>query len=88
MMPALGRGIQNIYVGMHIKEWPRIDIIFPLYITEAAIISMLLYAAWKFRKLKHPATWLAVGVNLFNFLLEPLGKSRAVQSFLETIIKG
>ena len=88
MMPALGRGIQNVYVGLHIKEWPHIDIIFPLYITEVLIISMLLFAAGKFRKLKHPATWLAVAVNLFNFLLEPLGRSKAVQSFLETIIKG
>src|SRR6185436_11077532 len=25
MMPALGRGIQNLYIGMHIKEWPNID---------------------------------------------------------------
>jgi hypothetical protein len=88
MMPALGRGIQNVYVGMHIKEWPRIDIMLPIYITQGLITAMLLFAAWKFRKLKHPATYLAIGVNLFNCLLEPIGKSRTVQSFLETIIKG
>lgn len=88
MMPALGRGIQNVYVGMHIKDWPNIDIMLPIYITQALIISILLFAAWKFGKLKHPATYIAIGVNLFNLLLEPLGKSKAVQSFLEMLIKG
>jgi len=88
MMPALGRGIQNLYVQLNSKDWPIINIMSPLYITELLIISMLLFAAWKYQKLKHPATYLAIGVNLFNFLLEPLGKSELVQSFLKTIIKG
>ena len=34
MMPALGRGIQNVYVGLHIKNWSNIDIMFPIYITQ------------------------------------------------------
>jgi len=88
MMPALGRGIQNIYVGMHIKEMPNVDIIFPLYITEAIIIGLLLLGAWKYGKLKHPATFLAIAVNLFNFLIEPIGRSEAVQQWLRTFIKG
>jgi hypothetical protein len=88
MMPALGRGIQNIYVGLNNKDWPDINIMVPLYFTQILIISMLLYAAWKYTKLKHPATFLALGVNLFIFLLEPLGKSEAVQMFLKTFIKG
>ncbi|MEQ1799786.1 MAG: hypothetical protein ABL872_17650 [Lacibacter sp.] len=88
MMPALGRGIQNVYVGMNIKQWPNIDIMIPIYPTQALIIGMLLIAAWKYGKLKHPATYLAVAVNLFIFLLEPLGKSEAVQQFLKAIIKG
>jgi hypothetical protein len=88
MMPALGRGIQNVYVGMHIKQWPAINIMLPIYITLLLIISMILLAAWKYGKLKHPATFLALGVNLFIFLLEPLGRSVAVQHFLKTIIKG
>jgi hypothetical protein len=52
------------------------------------IIAMVLLAAWKYKKLKHPATWLAVAVNLFNLLLEPLGRSETIQEFLKTIIKG
>jgi hypothetical protein len=88
MMPALGRGIQNVYVDMHRKQWPDINIITPLYLTQLVIISMLLIAAWKYRKLRHPATWLALGVNLFIFLLEPLGRSEGVQSFIRTIVKG
>lgn len=88
MMPALARGIQNVYVGMNIKEWPNINIMLPVYFTQVLIIGMLLLGAWKYGKLKHPATWLAIGVNLFIFLLEPIGRSEAVQSFLKTIIKG
>jgi hypothetical protein len=49
---------------------------------------MLFLGAWKYGKLKHPATFLALGVNLFNFLLEPLGRSEIVQQFLKTLIKG
>lgn len=88
MMPALARGMQGLYVGMNRKGWPNIDILIPVYFSEFMIIGMLLLAAWKYNKLKHPATFLAVGVNLFNFLLEPIGKSTAVQTFLERIIKG
>jgi hypothetical protein len=88
MMPALGRGIQNLYVGMHAKQWPNIDIMAPIFPTQAIIIGMLLLAAWKYNKLKHPATYLAVAVNLFILLLEPLGRSEAVQAFLKTVIKG
>lgn len=88
MMPALGRGIQGLYVGLNIEQWPEIDIMMPLYFTEILIIAMVILAAWKWDKLKHPATYLAVCVNLFNCFLEPLGKSETVQVFLETIIKG
>ncbi len=88
MMPALARGIQNIYVDINIKDWPGINIMVPVYYTQLLIISMLLFAAWKYGKLKHPATYLALGVNLFILLLEPIGKSEAVQLFLKAIIKG
>ncbi len=88
MMPALGRGIQNVYVGMHIKEFPNIDIILPIYYTQILIIGMLLIGAWKYDKLKHPATLLALGVNLFIFMLEPIGRSENMQLLLKTLIKG
>jgi hypothetical protein len=88
MMPALGRGIQNVYVGMHIKEFPNIDIILPIYYTQILIIGMLLLGAWKYDKLKHPATLLALGVNLFIFMLEPIGRSENMQLLLKTLIKG
>ncbi|MEO7529404.1 MAG: hypothetical protein ABIT35_14260 [Chitinophagaceae bacterium] len=34
MMPVLGRGIKNVYVDMHIKDWPNIKIMIPLYYTS------------------------------------------------------
>ncbi|MGG9961187.1 hypothetical protein [Ferruginibacter sp. SUN106] len=88
MMPALGRGIQNVYVGMHGKDWPHINIITPLYFTQLLIIGMLVIGAWKYGKLKHPATYLAVAVNLFILFLEPVGRSAAVQHFLKAVVKG
>jgi hypothetical protein len=88
MMPALGRGVQNVYIGINAQQMPNLDIMPPLYIAEGIILAMLLLSAWKYEKLKHPATWLAVAVNVFNFFLEPLGRSEVVQSFLKALIKG
>jgi hypothetical protein len=88
MMPALGRGLGNIWVDMNIKDWPNINIMISMYVTQVLIIAMLLLGAWKYGKLKHPATYLAVGVNLFIFLLEPIGRSENVQHFLKEVIKG
>ena len=87
MFPALGRGVQNVYVGLNIKDWPAIDIMLPLYIAIILIILMTLFAANKFGKLKHPATYLAVGINLYVFFLEPLGRSEWIQYILTTFIK-
>lgn len=87
IMPALGRGIQNVYVDIHISDWPDINIMVPIYLTQVLIIGTLCLAAWKFGKLKHPATYIAAGVNLFIFFLEPLGRSVTIQSFLKAIIR-
>lgn len=88
MMPALGRGIQNVHVGMQSEQWPKVEIMPSLYFANGLIIALLLAGAWKYGKLKHPATWLAVAVNILNLFLEPLGRSEAVQHFLKTVIKG
>lgn len=88
MMPALGRGIQNVYIGINSNDWPNINIMPPLYFTQFLIISLIILAAWKYKKIKHPATYLAVGINLYTCFLEPIGRSAAVQTFLETVIKG
>ncbi len=87
MMPALGRGLQNTWLIIEgfSKET---DIMSSVYITNFIIIGLALWAATKFGRLKHPATYLVVAVNLFNCLLEPLGRSKAVQSLLEAMIKG
>lgn len=88
MMPALGRGIQNVYIGLNAASMPNVDIMFPLYVTQMLILGMIVFAAYKYEKLRHPGTYVAVGVNLFIFLLEPLGRSETVQSVLRTLIKG
>jgi hypothetical protein len=88
MMPALGRGMQNVYVGWHRKEMPAVNIMVPVYYCQALIIAMLLFAAWRYNKIKHPATLLALGVNVFIIFLEPIGKCSWVQSSLRAFIKG
>jgi len=88
MMPAMGRGIQNVYVAMKIKNWPNIDIMAPIYLTQVIIIALALLFAWKYKKLKHPATYLILIVNIYTCFLAPIGKSQAVQTFLDSVIKG
>lgn len=88
MMPALGRGVQFVTLGLYGHNWPNVDIITPIHISTGLIIVMLLLFAWKYGKLKHSATWLALAVNLFNLLLEPIGRSESVQLFLKALIKG
>jgi len=88
MMPALGRGIQNVYVEIHSKQWPNVNIMQPIYYSEIVIIVLLFLGALKYKKLTHPATYLALGVNLLNCLIEPLGKSESIQAFLKSIVKG
>ena len=87
MMPALGRGIGNVYADLHSKD-PNINIMISGYYTQLVIIVMLLLGAWKYSKLKHPATCLAVSVNIFILFLEPIGKSEMVQQFLKVLVKG
>jgi hypothetical protein len=88
MMPALGRGIQNVYIAMHRADWPNIDIMMPIYFTQVIILLMIGAAAFKYGKLSHPATYLAIGVNVFNLFLEPLGRSEAIREFLNGVVKG
>lgn len=88
MFPALGRGIQ--YFQQH---WLHIQgedfkVMSALYWSEGIILALLLLGAWKYGKLKHPATWLAVAVNVVNIFLEPIGRSETIQSILKDMIKG
>ena len=90
MMPALGRGAQFVYIGFVYggQLSPDADIMGPLYLSQLIILGMVAAAAWKYSKLRHPATYLAVAVNVFVFLLEPLGRSETVQAALRAMIKG
>jgi hypothetical protein len=87
MMPALGRGLQFIWPAL-IGAFDASVVTAPLYLANAIIIGMLLWAARRYGRFNHPATWLAVGVNLFNFLLVPLGKWSTMQEILKMMIKG
>ena len=88
MMPALGRGVQGLYLAMNPGKWPNVEIMPSLYFSNALIIALLFLGAWKYGKLKHPATWLAVAVNVFNMFIEPIGRSEAVQKFLNAVVTG
>lgn len=64
MMPALARGIQNVHIAMQLDDWPNIDIMSSIYLTQIIILALIVVAAAKYHKLRHPATYLAIGVNL------------------------
>ena len=85
MMPALARGIQIWWAMVFGLEGSLRG---GLYLTTAIIVAMTFWAAAKFGRVNHPATRLAVGVNLFNLLYEPLGKWEWLQGVLRATIKG
>ena len=88
MMPALGRGVQNLHIAMNRGKWPNVEIMPSIYFANGLILALLFLGAWKYGKLKHPATWLAVAVNVFNMFVEPIGKCESVQTFLNAVITG
>lgn len=88
MMPALARGLGFIQFALFADQLPNVNIMIPAYICQATIIGLLVLFAWKFKVLKHPATYLALAVNAFVLLLEPIGRSENVQMFLKAVIKG
>lgn len=86
MMPALGRGTQILWFVIFGVSLGGLR--YGLYLTTVVIVAMTFWAAARYGRVNHPATWLAVGVNLFNLLFEPLGRSEWLQGALRTIIKG
>ena len=87
IMPALGRGIQNVWIMIYgFTPEARNVLTEPLYLTQVIIIGIALLFAWRFDKIKHPATWLAVGANATLFVMEPIARAPAVQEFWRTMI--
>jgi hypothetical protein len=86
MMPALGRGVQNTWIAIAGRN--DHSVMNPLYLTVFIIITLALLTARKYGQIRHPATYLAVGVNIVNCLVEPIGKSESIQGLFESMIKG
>lgn len=86
MMPALGRGLQTL--GFATLGFNGEVMRNALYLTAVVIIALTVWAATRYGRINHPATWLAVSVNLFTLLLEPLGRSPSVQAALRAMITG
>ena len=59
----------------------------PVYLSQALIIAMVLAAAFSLNKLRHSATYLAIGANAAVFFMEPLGQSSVLEGILRAIIK-
>lgn len=88
MMPALSRGVGYVYYS-YLSTNPQSEpITAPLLITQCSIILALLLTAWKFKRITHPATMLALAVNVFVMFLEPIGRSSFLQQSLRLLIKG
>ena len=87
LMPALGRGIQNAWLAINAADWPNVTIMPPIYVAQALIIGLTLLVARRFGAVRHPATWLAVGANVFVAFMEPLGRSPALQELLVAVFR-
>lgn len=87
MMPTLGRGAGLLWLALVGPNAPGVAA-YPIYATTAAIIALLCWAAHRYGRFNHPATLLALGVNLFNLLFEPLGRWPWLQGLLRILIKG
>jgi len=87
MMPALGRGYQFVQIAIYGFE-PDLNVMLALYLACLTIIILTIVTAKIFDNLKHPATFITIGVNIFNCFIEPLGKSNTIQSILDSVIKG
>ncbi|MDW3648966.1 MAG: hypothetical protein R8P61_17990 [Bacteroidia bacterium] len=85
MVPALGRGM--------ILFWRTIlnpEDFSPLYVftsTELIYLFLFLFFAYKFGKLKHPASWIGLGLIAIRFISKPLAANESVQDFLQSLIK-
>ena len=88
MFPAMGRGLQALWIAIY-GFAPDITVVVmsPIYLSQAIIIAMVLGVALYLNKLRHPATYLAVGANAAVLFMAPLGQSSALQGLLQTIIK-
>lgn len=88
MMPALGRGVQNIFLLSQIDKWPNIDIVFPTLLSQVIILLLIIGAAWKYEKLTHPATFWALAINIYCLFIFQIGETVWVQRILNMLIKG
>ncbi len=87
MMPALGRGLQGVWIAIHGFSTELTSVLtIPVYACQIIIIAMALGTAWWLGKLRHPATFLVVGANATLFIMEPIARSPAVQAFLRSFI--
>lgn len=87
MMPALGRGLQGVWIAIHGFSVELTSVLtIPVYICQGIIIAMALGVAWWLKKLRHPATWLVVGANATLFIMEPIARSPGVQAFWRALI--
>jgi hypothetical protein len=85
MMPALARGLGFLW-GVLLGPGPG-QTTEVLYISTAMTVALLAWGAQRYGRFNHPATWLALGVNLFNMLVYPLGNWVPLQQFLHAVIK-
>ena len=50
-------------------------------------LAMIFACAMFLNKVRHPATYLAIAVNISVFFMQQLGQSEILQSILQSVIK-
>ncbi|HMA99001.1 MAG TPA: hypothetical protein VKO38_06075, partial [Wenzhouxiangella sp.] len=88
MMPAVGRGVQNVFIMAQAEQWPDIDLGPALWVSQGLIIAVTLTLAQRYGKLRHPATFCALAINGLAIFVSEIGSLAWVQSLLTAMIKG
>ncbi len=85
MMPAVGRGFFFLLAVLNGGLY-NVPLYVPNNIATGVIITLLLFFAWKYKKLKHPATWIGILINLTTLFHKAIGSSETVQAVLKSMI--
>ncbi len=88
MMPAVGRGVQNVFIMAQADQWPDIDLGPALWVSQGLIMVVTLTTAWRYGRLLHPGTLCALAINALAIFVVQIGSLPWIQTLLTSAIKG
>lgn len=84
IMPSIGRGLIRFWLAVLPPE--NFSPLFPMISSELVYGALLTLFAWRFGKLKHPATGIGFLLILLRIVANPIGAMEGVQEFIKQVI--